>query len=99
MGLKEEVIDMKKEVQEVKERSLTLEILSDYKKANKRLFIITLILLFILLITFGYLTYVLNDIEYEETTTETETYDIEQDSGDDGNNNFINGNENEVNNG
>jgi len=98
VGLKEEVIDMKKEVQEVKERSLTLEILSDYKKANKRLFIITLILLFILLITFGYLTYVLNDIEYEETTTETETYDIEQDSGDDGNNNFINGKENEVNN-
>ena len=33
MGLKEEVIEMKKEVQEVKEQSLASEIISDYKKA------------------------------------------------------------------
>lgn len=62
MGLKEEVIEMKKEVQEVKEQSLAMELLSDYKKANKRQFIIILVVLIMWFITIGYLVYVLNDI-------------------------------------
>lgn len=99
MGLRDEVVEMKKEVKAVKEQSLMLDILTDYKKANKRMFIIIIMILSMWFATIGYLVYILNDIGYEEITTETETYDIVQDSGDNGNNNFINGNENEVNNG
>ena len=97
MDLREAVVEMKKEVKAVKEQSLMMDILTDYKKANKRMFILIIMILSMWLATIGYLVYVLNDIGYEETTTET--YEIEQDSGDNGNNNFINGNSNEVNNG
>ena len=72
MGLKEEVIEMKKEVKEVKEQSLAMEMLSDYKKANKRQFIIILVILTMWFITIGYLVYILNDIGVEETTQEIE---------------------------
>ena len=77
MGLKEEVIEMKKEVQEVKEQSLAMELLSDYKKANKRQFIIILVILIMWFITIGYLVYVLNDIGTIETTTSQEVSDVD----------------------
>lgn len=70
MGLKEEVIEMKKEVKTIKDQSLAMEILSDYKKANKRQFIIILVILTLWFITIGYLVYILNDIGVEETTQE-----------------------------
>lgn len=93
MGLKEEVIEMKKEVQEVKEQSLATELLSDYKKANKRQFIIILVILIMWFITIGYLVYVINDIGVEETTTQ----EITQENAD-GYNNFI-GNDGDIING
>ena len=96
MGLKEDVLEMKKEVQAVREQSLAMEFVKDYKNQNKRLFVIILVILVMWFATIGYLVYVLNDIGYEEVTTES--YDVSQDSGDNGNNNFINGNSNEVNN-
>jgi len=96
MSLKEEVLEMKKEVQAVREQSLAMEMLKDYKKTNKRLFIIILTMLLMWFATIVYLVYILNDIGYEEVTTES--YDVTQDSGDNGNNNFINGKSNEVNN-
>lgn len=71
--------------------SFAMEILEDYKKANKRMFIIILALLGMLLLTTGYLVYVLNDIGMEEIT---ETYDVTQESDENGNNNFINRSEN-----
>ena len=92
MGLKENVEEIQKEVQEIKETSLARELLHDYKKTNQRLFTIILIVLSMWLVTIGYLIYVLNDIGIEETTT-TETYDIEQDAGDNGSNSFINNSE------
>ena len=70
MGLKEEVIEMKKEVKTIKDQSLAMEILSDYKKANRRQFIIILVILTLWFITIGYLVYILNDIGVEETTQE-----------------------------
>lgn len=70
MGLKEEVIEMKKEVKAVKEQSLAMELLSDYKKANKRQFTIILVILTMWFITIGYLVYILNDIGVEESTQE-----------------------------
>lgn len=92
MGLKEEVIEMKKEVKSMKEQSLAMELLGDYKKTNKRQFIIILVILCMWFITIGYLVYVLNDIGVEETTTTT----VEQSNAD--NNNYI-GNNGVINNG
>lgn len=57
----------------MEEKSLTLEILSDFKKQNKRQFIIILVILGMWLLTIGYLVYTLNDIGTIE-----ETYDYTQ---------------------
>ena len=77
---------MKKEVQAVREQSLAMEMLKDYKKTNKRLFIIILTMLLMWFATIGYLVYILNDISYEETTTE-EIIDMNAE----GSNNYIGG--------
>lgn len=52
------------------------EILRDYKRNNKRMFIIILVLLVFWFLTIGYLVYVLNDIGTVETTTQ-EIEDVE----------------------
>ena len=72
MGLKDEVLEMKKEVQKVKEQSLAMELVSDYKKQNKRQFVVILVILVMWFITIGYLVYVLNDIGTIETKQEIE---------------------------
>ena len=95
MGLKEEVKDIRKEVSEVKEikkQSIAREMLEDYKKQNKRLFIILIVVLCMWFATGVYLVYILNDIGTIETT-ETVTQDNK-----DGNNNYI-GNDGTINNG
>ena len=74
-------------------KSFAMELLNDYKKTNKRQFIIILVILSMWVATIGYLVYLLNDIGYEEIT---ETYEIEQENEDNGINSFINGNNNEV---
>lgn len=86
MSLKEEVLEMKKEVQAVREQSLAMEFVKDYKKQNKRLFVIILIILIMWFATIGYLVYILNDIAVEEITTE-EKIDMNAE----GNNNYIGG--------
>ena len=80
MNLKEEVLEMKKEVKEIQEESFATQILKDYKKQNKRQFIIILVILGMWFATIGYLIYILNDIGVETTTTTTsttETIDID----------------------
>ena len=76
MGLKEDIIDIRKEVNEVKEQSLAWEMLRDSKRANKRIcisFASVLILVLILWsITICYLVYVLNDVGTITTATENE---------------------------
>lgn len=76
-----------------KSKSFAMELLNDYKKTNKRQFIIILVILSMWVATIGYLVYLLNDIGYEEIT---ETYEIERENKDNGINSFINGNNNEV---
>ena len=76
MGLKEEMLEMKKEVKEIQEESFATQILHDYKIQNKRQFIIILVILGMWFTTIGYLVYVLNDIGTETTTTE-ELIDID----------------------
>lgn len=101
MEIRKEVEKMKKEIKEVKEESFAYEMLKEQRTQNKRLFISLIIALCMWFATGVYLVYILNDIGVEEIVeTETvESYEIDQDSGDNGNNNFINGNDNEVNNG
>jgi len=78
MGIREDVLDMKKEVNELREQSFAMELLHDQRKQNKRLFIIIIVILSMWFATIGYLVYVLNDIGTEEiTTTETTTQEIE----------------------
>ena len=75
MSLKEDILETKKELQEVKDKSYVFDILSDYKKSNKRQFIVILVILSMWFITIGYLVYVLNDIGTVETTTTTQEID------------------------
>lgn len=80
MGLKEEINDMKKEVKSVKElnkQSLAKEMLEDYKKQNKRLFIIILVILTMWFATGCYLVYILNDMGTIEETTTQEITDVD----------------------
>lgn len=60
----------------MEEKGFALELLSDYKKANKRQFIIIIIILVMWFLTIGYLVYTLNDIETIETSTQ-EIQDVE----------------------
>ena len=67
MGMREDIMAVRKDLEEVKNESFTSEILSDYKKDKKRLFIIILVILSFWFATIGYLVYILNDIGTETT--------------------------------
>lgn len=75
MGLKEEVLEMKKEVQEIQEQSFAMELLKDQKKQNKRQFIIILVILGMFTILLGYTIWLLTDIGTETTTQEVTDVD------------------------
>ena len=95
MGLRDEVLEMKKEVEEIQEESDLDRILKLEDRKNKRLCWLISLLIILLIVSVGYSFYLQNDIG---TTITTEDYDVKQDSGDNSNNNFITGNSNEVNN-
>lgn len=59
----------------MKSNSFALELIQDYKKQNKRQFIVILVILTMWFATIGYLVYLLNDIGVEETA-ETYTQEI-----------------------
>lgn len=71
-------------------KSFAMELLEDYKKSNKRLFIIIIVILAMWFATIGYLVYILNDVG---TVEETITQDNEN-----GYNNYI-GNDGDIING
>lgn len=75
MSMKDEVLELKKELEEVREQSFASEILSDYKKANKRQFATIIIILCMWFATIGYLVYILNDIGYIEETIDINEVD------------------------
>ena len=83
--------------------SIATAVLHLMKRSLKRIY--TLLIIFIILFCVSMIDSIyqrcriiniLNDLEVVE---ETENYEIEQESGDNGNNNFISGNGNELNNG
>lgn len=57
-------------------KSFAMEMLEDYKKANKRLFIVLVITLVMWFLTIGYLVYTLNDIGVIEETATQEITDV-----------------------
>lgn len=87
---KEEIDNIRNEVHELQEQSLALELLKDYKKQNKRQFIIILVILGMFTALLGYTIWLLNDISVETT-------EVTQDTSN-GNNNFI-GNDGDITNG
>lgn len=88
MGMREDIMAVKKDLEEIKNESFASEILRDYKKTNKRQFIIILVILGMFTALLGYTIYLLNDIG---TINTTETYDMNTENG---NNNFIGGDNN-----
>lgn len=68
MDIREEVLELEKEVKEMQEESLAMSLLKDYKKQNQRQFIVILVILGMWFATIGYLIYILNDIGVETTT-------------------------------
>ena len=74
MTLKEEVIELEKEVEEIQEHSFAMELLKDQKKQNKRQFIIILVILGMFTCLLGYTIYLLNVFG---VSTETDTIDID----------------------
>lgn len=87
---KEEIDNIKNEVHELQKQSLALELLKDYKKQNKRQFVIILVILGMFTALLGYTIWLLNDISVETT-------EVTQDTSN-GNNNFI-GNDDDITNG
>ena len=69
---------VQKEIEELKEQSLAMELIKDYKKQNKRQFVIILVILVMWFATIGYLVYTLNDIgTIEEDNDSIEIQDVE----------------------
>lgn len=67
---------MEKEI--ATQESIAMSILKDYKNANRRMFIIILVILVMWFATIGYLVWLLNDIQViDETTTTQEVTDFD----------------------
>lgn len=91
MSIRDDVNDIRKEVdivKEIKNQSLAKELLEDYKKQNRRQFIIIITILIMWFITGCYLVYILNDIGTIEETTKTQEI---TDAGSINNSNIANG--------
>lgn len=74
MGLREDILDMKKEVTNMKNHSMAMEMLSDYKRQNKRQFVIIIILIIVWFITLLYLLIVLEKSNIEYKTSDEIAY-------------------------
>lgn len=77
--MKEDIEKIESRINEVEEKSFAMSILSDYKAAFKRLFIVLIMVLIMWFATIGYLVYILNDIGVAETTQEI---DVDNEGGD-----------------
>ena len=93
--MREELMELKEEIRELREETFAMEILADYKKQNKRLFVIILVILSFWFITIGAFVYYINTTGYEETMEIADTSDGGNACvGDNCNNGVINGDSN-----
>lgn len=91
MSIRDEVLETKQEVKKLKEESLAMSLLKDYKKQNKRLFVMWIITFLTLVAVTCYTIYLVSDIGIIEETTITQ-------ENKDGYNNYI-GNDGDITNG
>lgn len=77
MSIQEDIEKIEKKAEKLEKNSFALELLEDYKKANKRMFIALILVLFMWFATIGYLVYVLNDIGTIENTSTQEIEDVD----------------------
>lgn len=80
MSIQEDIEKIEKKAEKLEKNSFAMELLEDYKKANKRMFIALILVLFMWFATIGYLVYVLNDIGTIETSQEIEDVDTIENS-------------------
>jgi hypothetical protein len=74
MGVREEIMEIRENLEKLKEQGFAMEILSDYKKANKRMFIALMTVIFMWVATIGVFMYYICTYDYvEEVITETVT--------------------------
>ena len=80
MGLKEDIMDVKKEMDEVRQHSIAWEMIKDTKDNIRRVCIAFSVVLSIISILWGltiaYLIHTLNDIGTEEISTETTSQEV-----------------------
>lgn len=77
MSIQEDIEKVENKMKELESKSFAKELLDDYKKANKRLFIIILVILTMWFATIGYLVYILNDIGTVEDNDTIDIQDVE----------------------
>lgn len=77
MSIKEDIEKVEQAMKEIEKESFAMEFLSDYKRSNKRMFVIIMVILTMWFLTIGYLVYILNDIGVEETITTQEIQDVD----------------------
>ncbi|MDY5929663.1 MAG: hypothetical protein SPJ27_06480 [Candidatus Onthovivens sp.] len=77
MDIREEVLEMKKEVQEMQEESLAMSLLKDYKKVNERMFKIIVILIICWLLTIAGIIFY-SCLPSEETSQEANLQKFER---------------------
>lgn len=74
MTLKDDFTNLERKTDDL-EKSFAMEILQDYKLANKRQFIIIMALIAVVLCLFGHIIYLYEDIGTVETTQEISDFD------------------------
>lgn len=62
MSIREDIEEVENKIKHIEQGTYAMEILTDYKRTNKRLFIILVMVLIMWFLTIGYLIYILNDI-------------------------------------
>ena len=73
--MRDDIMAVKQEIKELKEQSLAMELLQDYKKTNKRMFITILVILTMWFTTIGAFLYYINTTGYIEVEEIAETDD------------------------
>jgi hypothetical protein len=73
MSIKEDIEKVQKKVDVIEEQSFALDLLRDYKKQNKRQFIVILVILSMWFITIGLFVYYINTTGYEVVTETADT--------------------------
>lgn len=73
--LRDDLMSVKKTINELKEQSFAMELLHDARKTNKRMFVIIIVILTMWFASIGLFIYYINTTGYEVVTETAETTD------------------------